>query len=917
MVSGLGSKMMLLKSPDALALRRAELKGSSDLRELARRLEQLAAPLLDDSIYFPDKKALLSQDGGVCTTDGTRLSFDPLSPWQHRCPKCGTVHEGERHHRAWVWRYHIWLSERAIHLALLGALNGDERLVRRARDIIDLYSGRYRRFPNRDNVLGPSRLFFSTYLESIWLTQLIIAALLLEQAQAGTRWDEFNRVVLESARLIASFDEGWSNRQVWNNTAMIAAGVWLGASGSSSPLATGLDGPHGIRAQLVRAVSNEGLWFEGENYHLFALRGFLLAAELAKTVGLDLYGIDGPAQRLQDMFAAPLLTVLPDLTLPARGDAPYGVSLQQPRFAELWEIAWARTGDVRFGSILTHLYSMDAPEHEDHGLSEIAEQEQNQSPHKLDRRFLGWKALCWMSTDAPAVATGEWQAGSTLLPAAGVAVLRPGPGKYVSVECGGNPGGHGHPDLLHTTLFWDVPILADFGTASYVSPSLFWYRSTLAHNAPGVAGLGQLARTAWCAAIDQRDGWAWCRAVADGVFGEGTRATRTVVVGPSYVIDEVDIVADGSATVDLPIHCVTWNGFPWEKLRAHSQSQVEGIGAAVEIDSKDGYVIESEAMNVVLHRRASEQIFWVQRPGPPDHQFADGAPLPFLVRRNRGSGTWQQCYLLGSVRPTVRHEKGDTLMEYDDGSQDRISLEVDGCRIVDRSGNAINLRGVRGRPLPEDAPKSRQSSITCPTLAEMPTAANWPERVPLRNQFDLGKRQYRRSEQVWGAEGQFVARVAVFVVGSEVCFAADVQKKKVHFRRSRELDPALDNESADVNSDGIQCYIGVGGWSGYLAVPNPDSETVRVNPVRGTMADSRRAKGTWWRAERGYRILVSVDVGRKLVRGEKLPVNLIVNEMYPHRLRRAGQLAFSGGGGWVYLRGDRESPSSAVIAEVS
>jgi len=907
---------MLLKNPDQLALRRAELSESSDLRELARRLERLAAPLLDRSIFFPDKKALLSQDGGVCTIDGTRLAFDPLSPWQHCCPRCGRVHEGERHHRDWIWHYHIWLSERAIHLALVGALNENERLAQRARDIIDLYADRYRAFPNRDNVLGPSHLFFSTYLESIWLTQLVIAALLLDPAQTNAGWERFNRVVEESVRLIASFDEGWSNRQVWNNTAMIAAGIWLGGGLSSSSLRAGLDGPHGIRPQLVRAVSNEGLWFEGENYHLFALRGFVLAAELLNTVGLDLYGLDGPAERLHDMFRAPLLTVLPNLTLPARGDAPYGVSVQQPRFAELWEVAWARTGDLRIGSVLTHLYSMDAPEGEDHGLSEIAEQEQNRMPQKLDRRFLGWKALCWMAPQAPDVPTRAWRAGSTLLPAAGVAVLRPGPETYVSVECGGNPGGHGHPDLLHMTLFWKMPILADFGTASYVSPSLHWYRSTLAHNAPGLAGSGQIARNGWCAAIDQSRSWAWCRAVADNVFGAGTRATRTVVVGPSCLIDEVEIVADASTVIDLPIHCVAWHGLLVDN-QSRAESRVDGLGAAREIAASDGYEVESEVINLILHRRVGEQLYWVERPGPPDDQFADGLPLGFLVRRSRGSGIWQQCYLWGTDRPRVRYEERDTIVEYDDGSQYCISLDMSGCHISDGTGVTIRLRGLRRQPLSEEQPKLRQSSVHCPVLEEMPTVADWTEQVPLQNQFELGKKQYRRSEQPWGAEGQFTARVAIFVVAGKVCFAADVQKKKLHFRRSSDPDPALDNETADVNSDGIQCYVGADGWGGFLAVPDPDSQTVRMNAVRGTMAEPEQAEGWWQRTERGYRILVSVDVGKNLVRGDKLPVNLIVNEMYPQRTRRAGQLALSGGGGWVYLRGDREHPSSAVIAEVS
>ena len=57
--------------------------------------------------------------------------------------------------------------------------------------------------------------------------------------------------------------------------------------------------------------------------------------------------------------------------------------------------------------------------------------------------------------------------------------------RYASLECGDYGGGHGHPDRLHLTLHaGGVHWLADPGTGSYVSPDLFWYRSTLAHNAP-------------------------------------------------------------------------------------------------------------------------------------------------------------------------------------------------------------------------------------------------------------------------------------------------------------------------------------------------------------------------------------------------------------------------------------------------
>jgi hypothetical protein len=922
-----GHKKMLLNRANSLAERSDQLRGHPELRLLAERLRKLAQPVLHGPIYVPEQKAMLTRDGGACAIDGARLTFDPLNPYEHSCPTCGHAFEGEKHHRAWTWRYHIWLSERAIHLALLGSLENDDALSDRARQILDTYARLYGSFPNRDNVLGPTRLFFSTYLESIWLLQLVVAATLLDatgvnHTEGGSDdWTGFSRMVEESAGLIASFDEGWSNRQVWNNAALLAAGLWFKPTTAAGQtlIAHALDGQHGICAQLVTAVSGEGLWFEGENYHFFALRGFLLAAELARLVGVDLYQRDAPAGRLQDMFVAPLRTLLPDLTLPARGDSPYGVSLLQPRFAELWEIGWVRTGDERIESILSHLYSFGAPEREDSGLSELAEQEQNRPAQRLQRGLLGWKALCWMEPEPPKAPTDLWCSGSTLLPGAGVAVLRTGPERYVSVECGGSPGGHGHPDLLHLTIWWDRPVLMDFGTASYVTPSLHWYRSALAHNAPGISGPGQVARSAWCQAFDHSGDWAWCRVEAEGVLGHATRATRTIVVGPDCVIDWLEIDVPESVSVDLPIHPVDSRLPVNESLSEVDLVDAVGLGAVRRIAAAGDLRLAVAGMDMVLSRRANENIYCLERPGPPDDQFADGVPLAFVVRRARGPGTWVQCYLWGPDKAArVLPEKGETVIDHSDGSKHRVTLGKYGCRIVDRAGHKHKLEGLReprpARSQPREVPRAR---IRCPRIERIPSVTQWEQQVPQDAVIDLGKSHYRRSEERYGARGEFRARAAVFVSGTHVCLVCDVRKGKLHFRPPDAPDPQLDNEPPDVHSDGIQCYMGVDEWCGFVIVPVPDSAAIRVTPVTGTSADPSKLVGSWEPTRKGYRVLVAVDVGRTLERGDVFPVNLVVNEMYADRIRRAGQLALSGGGGWVYLRGDREHEMSAVIAEVS
>jgi hypothetical protein len=50
---------------------------------------------------------------------------------------------------------------------------------------------------------------------------------------------------------------------------------------------------------------------------------------------------------------------------------------------------------------------------------------------------------------------------------------------------------------------------------------------------------------------------------------------------------------------------------------------------------------------------------------------------------------------------------------------------------------------------------------------------------------------------------------------------------------------------------------------------------------------------------------------------EQVRFDLAVNEMRPGRLRRAGQLVWSGGGGWVYLRGDWQDASRLGVLDLA
>src|SRR5438876_10142549 len=153
---------------EQLAARKQEIARSRDLRARVRRRTEQAAPVLERRPPIRRGKALPSSDGGVCPEDGAPLAFDPWSPDAHRCPRCGRTFGGERHDRNWARYQHLWLAERAAHLAALAALADHDAAASRAAELLPAYARTYWQYPNRDKRLGPSRPSFSTYPASIW-----------------------------------------------------------------------------------------------------------------------------------------------------------------------------------------------------------------------------------------------------------------------------------------------------------------------------------------------------------------------------------------------------------------------------------------------------------------------------------------------------------------------------------------------------------------------------------------------------------------------------------------------------------------------------------------------------------------------------------------------------------------------------
>jgi hypothetical protein len=897
---------------ELLAARRATVAGSPDLSRLAARLAERAAPVLARRPPIPVAKAFLTVDGGLCPDDHAPLRFDPWSPSSHTCPRCGKSYGGERHDRAWARFQHLWLGERAAHLAALAAIGGHSAAAARSRELLQHYGEHYFEYPNRDNVLGPSRLFFSTYLESIWLTHYLAAAMLLREGGCLDRptADGVSRVADEAANLIGEFDEGFSNRQTWHSAALAAIAVWFE---DEELLGRAVEGPSGLISHLLQGFGPDGMWFEGENYHLFALRGLLIGLDWVRSAGVDPLEEQELAARVRAALEAPALTALPDLTFPARKDSRFGTSLAQPMYLELWE-AGRRTrradaaGPDELDDWLAGLYAAPAPAAElfDSYLHEAGEP----APARRERADLSW----WMLVAMQPTLEGEparWRPGSALLEAQGLAILRTGD-RYASLETGAYGGGHGHPDRLHLTLHeHGVHWLPDFGAGSYVSRDLFWYRSTLAHNAPRLDGVSQQPGDAVCEFFAVKTGWSWVQ----GRFGP---LHRTLVSGPDYLLDIVELDSEVDHRLELPWHLAgrldVRGGAAWQpvpplgELVSGAERRPVGPDEAVTVIATR----DDLGRSLALVSHGASELLRATAPGAPGT-----GPAPFVVLAGEGRGVRLVSVL--SATPAGLVVEGDAIAVTGAHGTDRHRPVPEGWEVVPATGDMVRLGGRRPEPrvfeplVRRDVPLVQSGSavhVAAPPAVDG-TLGGFDSAQPLALDHED---QYRRSEEPYSGPDDFSAVAFANWDDAALYLAVEVTKPDVVLRPAAGPPLLLDNEPDDIHSDGLEIFLQPDSDSapyGFLVALDPDDDALRVRAVAGFAGDPAMVSGAWSATDTGYLVTLALRVPDWGTRqgGDRIGFDLLINEMLPDRERRAGQLVWSGGGGWVWLRGDRQDPA--------
>ena len=256
-------------------------------------------------------------------------------------------------------------------------------------------------------------------------------------------------------------------------------------------------------------------------------------------------------------------------------------------------------------------------------------------------------------------------------------------------------------------------------------------------------------------------------------------------------------------------------------------------------------------------------------------------------------------------------------IELADGAHHRHAAVADRWEVETASGSArqlISLGGVRAIvasvPGPADAGRAAlplSNAAYAASFARVPVALSADTPVVV----DLGRDSYRISEESWEEAGRPSARLTVGVREGVLVVDVDVTKSPLSFRPVDATDPRLDNENADIHSDGVQLHLYVPegrGLASWLAIPEPGGRA-RVHAGTGAGADVDLS-AHWHPTTSGYSMSLAVPLGPLGARsGSVIGLQVVVNDMILSRTRRRGQLVLAGGvGEHIYLRGDRENP---------
>jgi hypothetical protein len=551
----------------------------------------------------------------VCPKHGARLSTGKQTgqwQWEHICPvdqesvKSDPAQPERDFDGCVLAGIHDRYARDVQTAGILYQVTGDDRYLKRGRDILLAYADRYLSYPlhtiKGEPKIGGGRLSPQTLDESVWLIPAVQGAdLLWDKLSDADRKIIAEKLLLPAARdVILPHHLSIHNIQCWKNSAVGLTGFLLG---DTSLIQAAIDDPdRGYRVQMAKGVQSDGVWHEGAwGYHLYTMSAVWPLVEAARNCDINLYG-----DPFRKMFEAPVQLAMPNLMLPAFND-----STETDVHNPLYELAYARYQDP-----------VD--------LAALAGQSRSNN-YGL-----------WFGVDA-LPSDQAIPLGSRNATASGYAILQRGNGvraTWLCLKYGPHGGGHGHPDKNNFVLYSRGQVLfPDPGTRPYGSPLHGeWDRVTLAHNTLVVDEISQRPATGRSLAFGADHGIDYAMTDAGNIY-DGVRFVRTAVLLNENLVLFVDQVqADKAHTFDLAVHYASHWAKPAgaEKPQLPTKEGYQHLQDVAALTTREGVTLQLDGAAIVLAGNEKTQIITATGIGKSTE---DRVPVA-IFRRNALQSTY-------------------------------------------------------------------------------------------------------------------------------------------------------------------------------------------------------------------------------------------------------------------------------------
>jgi oligo-alginate lyase len=582
----------------------------------------------------------------VCPVHHTELQFDPLEKdaLEYRCLH-GCSLEGEPYRGAWLVFKHQSLARYALQAAAVYSASGESRYAQLGRFILVRYARQYPHYPVHPEAqpwMLKGRAFHQALTEAIWATTLVRAYLLLTDEGVSFSPDEAEELesfwsMMETsmtqyrAILIHERKNPENNYTAWLNAALAAIYAARPKDAKASEMKQLIEDEGGILHHLTIGVHPDGFEFEGSTYyHVFVLRAYLIAAEMAERFGMNLYGIRGE----QGQSFEGMLDVLTELAsgqgmLPALHDGPYQRIPYAREIAEIFEIGYAKYRKSEYANPLLEVYR----------------QLGRMMPGKENGKRGGLEAVVFGATEDMETGGAEARC-SRLLEHTGFAVLRQKEQPLsVIADFGPHGGSHGHYDKLHISLEHRMgPVAPDMGMVPYGSSlRKEWYAETSSHNTVSIEGTSQAPHTGECVRYESDDSSSYLWIRSKDAY-PSCLMNRHLLVTEDWVLDwfEVELEQE-QQRIDWWFHHLGISEAAvnnWEQVRSkygiHTtlthRWNANKAACPLSLKFPDG---DYRIAMTVLSSEPQTELFRIETPGPADDPSMTAEGLVVRIRGQR------------------------------------------------------------------------------------------------------------------------------------------------------------------------------------------------------------------------------------------------------------------------------------------